>query len=169
MNCKRCQSELPNLLLDAQAAPADVIAHVAGCPDCAAKLNQLRATMKTLDHWTAPAPSAYFDTRLYARLREEIAAPPEGFFERLRSRLLFNSNHHLRPLMAGALALVLIAGGGTYAGLDFYHPQQQESAAVNDLQILDKNAQAIDQMSVLLQDDDQNGGGAQAASQQMNP
>jgi hypothetical protein len=168
MNCKRCQSELPNLLLDAQAVPSAVFAHVAGCPVCAAQLNDLRATMNTLNHWTAPAPTAYFDTRLHARLREEMAAPPEGFFERLRSRLLFNTNHQLRPLMAGALALVLIAGGGTYAGFDFYHPQQQESAAVNDLQILDKNAQAIDQMSVLLQDDEQNDGGAQT-TQQMNP
>jgi hypothetical protein len=55
------------------------------------------------------------------------------------------------------MALLLIAGGGTFSVTSLSHPQQAQSvraaAAVNDLQILDKNEQAMQQMDQLLDDD----------------
>lgn len=100
-----------------------------------------------------PEPSPYFDQKLAVRLREEQALAPAGWFERLKSRLLFNTGRQLRPALAGALALVLIVGGGTFADMSgFLHPKPQVSAAVEDLQILDKNDQALQTMDQLLQD-----------------
>jgi hypothetical protein len=67
---------------------------------------------------------------------------------------LFNTGRQFRPVLAGALALILLAGGGTFANLSgFSHSKPQASAAVQDLQILDKNDQALQAMDQLLQDD----------------
>ena len=73
----------------------------------------------------------------------------------MRSRLLLNTGRQFRPAVAGALALILLAAGGTFADLSgFLHPAKaQVSATVNDLQILDKNDQALQTMNLLLQDD----------------
>ncbi len=124
--------------------------------------------MELLDAWKAPEPSAYFDQKLAVLLREEQGKAPAGWLERLRERFLFNTGRQFRPVLAGALALVLILGGGTYAGVSGYHAsglgsgQVEASATVNDLQILDKNDQAIQQMDQLLQDDDAGDSGAAA-------
>jgi hypothetical protein len=138
-------------------AAVAVQTHVDSCPACAAhfteQLDALRSTMKLMDNWTAPAPSPFFDTRLHARLREEIAAAPAGLWERLRTRLAFNTSFQLRPAAASALAILLLAGGGSYAGFNALHPRQpQVSAAVEDLQSLDKNDQTIAAMDQLLDD-----------------
>jgi hypothetical protein len=158
-NCKACRSRLPDLLLDPASVPAAIEAHVADCADCREELASLRATFAALDAWTAPEPSPFFDTRLHARVREAQAAPPEGFFERLRSFLLFSTGRQLRPALAGALALALIARGGSFIGvygIPGSHPATA-SATVNDLKLLDNNAQALQQMDQLLDDssDDQ--------------
>jgi outer membrane murein-binding lipoprotein Lpp len=157
MNCQRCQNELATLLLDpANPAAAAVQAHVNDCASCAAELNALRATMSLMDEWTAPAPSPFFDTRLHARMRE-VDSAPASLWERLRSRWAFN----LRPVAAGALAILLLAGGGSYAGFNALHPHQtQVSAAVQDLQSLDKNDQTIATMDQLVDDDGSNDSGA---------
>jgi hypothetical protein len=152
-DCKTCRSHLPDLLLDpAAAARADLSAHLVACADCRNELAQLRSTFALLDEWKAPEPSPFFDSRLQARLREAVAAQPEGFWERARSFLLFSTGRQLRPAMAGALAVILLAGGGgTFA--TFYTPGAQNtpvSATVNDLKILDNNAQAEQQMDQLL-------------------
>ena len=157
-NCKACRSRLPDLLLDPASVPAAIEAHVADCADCREELASLRATFAALDAWTAPEPSPFFDTRLHARVREAQAAPPEGFFERMRSFLLFSTGRQLRPALAGALALALIASGGTFIGVYGPHnPPPAASATVNDLKLLDNNAQALQQMDQLLDDssDDQ--------------
>ena len=175
MNCQRCQNELATLLLDpanpaAVAVNNAVAAHIAGCSACAVELNSLRATMALMDEWTAPAPSPFFDTRLHARLREEIAAAPAGFWERMRSRFLFNMNLQMKPIAAGALAIILLAGGGSYAGFNALHPHATEvSASVQDLQILDKNDQAISTMNQLLDDGSSDDSGDQDSGSQQNP
>jgi hypothetical protein len=157
MNCKTCQTALPDLLLD-PAAPANAAAraHVAACADCAQQLAALEATVALLDTWQAPEISPYFDQKLAVRLREEQAAPAPGWFERLRTRLLLNTGRQFRPAMAGALALVLVAGGGGVGLSTFSHPHTAPatplSATVNDLQILDKNEQALQQVDQLLQE-----------------
>ena len=156
MNCKSCQNSLPDLLLDA-AAPTNAAAreHLAACPACDEEFRSLKATFDLLDSWKAPEPSLYFDQKLAVRLREEQANPPAGFFEKLRARLLFNTGRQFRPALAGALALAVIVGGGTALDLSVARPgtHVQPSATINDLQILDKNEQAIQTMDQLLQDD----------------
>ena len=155
MNCKDCQSVLSDLLLD-PGAPSNAAArsHLETCAGCNQEFRSLEATFALLDTWEAPEPSPYFDQKLAVRLREERARAPEGWFERLKSRLLFNTGRQFRPALAGALALILLVGGGTFADLSgFSHSTPQASAAVQDLQILDKNDQALQAMDQLLQED----------------
>ena len=157
MNCHTCQAELPELLLDPAIDSHAVHAHLAACPDCQKEFASLKATFALLDAWQAPEPSLYFDQKLAVRMREELANPPEGFFERMRSRLLFNTGRQFRPALVGTMALLILLSGGTFAGLstlpDHHAAKVQASATVDDLQILDKNDQAIQQMDQLLQED----------------
>lgn len=156
MICHDCKSALPELLLD-PSAPGNAAAreHLKSCSACNEEFQSLEATFALLDNWKAPEPSPYFDQKLAVRLREERELPPAGWFERMRSRLLFNTGRQFRPAIAGALALALLIAGGTFADFSgFPHPAKtQVSATVNDLQILDKNDQALQTMSILLQDD----------------
>lgn len=127
----------------------------------------MQATFAALDSWAAPDPSPWFDSRLMARLREEQAAAPESFLERLRSTLLFSTGRQLRPVLAGALAIALAVSGGTALTVShLLHPGTVEaSATVQDLQIIDHNDQALQTMDQLLQDDiSDDGGNAPPAS-----
>jgi hypothetical protein len=162
INCKTCQSHLPDLLLEDgyQDAHPELAGHLSSCEPCSTELKELRATYALLDAWPAPEPSPYFDSRLQARLREATAARPEGIFERLYSYLTFSTGRQLRPALTGALMLVLVLGGGTYAG--FYEhavrtTAQPASATVNDLRIMDNNAQALQQMDQLIDTGDDSG------------
>ncbi len=161
--CRTCQDALPDLLFEEHSAAARAAqSHLLTCEACRVELASLQATSSLLDTWTAPEPSAWFDGRLHARLRELQAAEPEGFLERLRSRLLFSSNRQLRPVLAGGLALLLAISGGTVALTAYeHHTAPQASATVQDLQILDRNDQALQTMDQLLDDngsDDDSGG-----------
>ena len=163
MNCTQCQTALPDLLLDPGSKEAQAAqVHLADCFVCHEELAQLRGAFASLDEWIAPEPSPWFDSRLMARLRDEQAAAPESFFERLRSTLLFSTGRQLRPALAGALALVLAVSGGTALTVSHVlHPQAVEaSAAVQDLQIIDRNDQAFQTMDQLLQDDSTDDGGS---------
>lgn len=153
MNCKTCNAHLPDLLLEDgyEAAHPEIAAHLKECESCAKELAELRATYALMDEWIAPEPSPYFDSRLRARVREAAEAQPEGLFERLYAFLTFSTAFHMRSAMAGALMLVLLIGGGSFAGFEFANRSQPKpSAAVNDLTILDNNAQALQQMDQLL-------------------
>jgi hypothetical protein len=154
MNCKDCQSVFLDLLLvPGAAANAAANSHIESCAKCRQKLKSLEATFALLDTWKGPEPSPYFDQKLSVRLREEQTLAPAGWFERLKSRVLFNTGRQLRPALAGALALVLVIGGGTFAGVSgMHHSTSQTSATVQDLQLLDKNDQALQTMDQLLQD-----------------
>jgi len=155
IDCTKCREHLAELLLDdAYAASRPEFAeHMKGCEGCAAELAQLRATFAVLDSWTAPELTPYFDAKMHVRLREELAAPPAGLWERMRSFMIFSTGRAMRPMMAGALALLMVAGGGGVV-LGVYQPQPvvpaAASPAVNDLRILDRNAQALQQMDQLL-------------------
>jgi len=157
-NCAGMEAKLADLLLDARPAPAKVQAHVAECEKCQAELAQLKATMNALDAWEAPEPSPYFLTRLGARMREEREAAPAGWFAGMisgaRARIAYGPGLHVRPLAAMALTVMLLVGGGTYLGVtDWMQPAQQQpganAAVVHDLQIIDSNAQLLDQMDAL--------------------
>lgn len=167
MNCRDCQSVLPDLLLD-QTAPSNAAAreHVQSCAACQQEFVSLEATLALLDDWKAPEPSPYFDQKLAVRLREEQALAPAGWFERLRSRLLFNTGRQFRPAITGALGLVLLVAGGAVANIANFshHNEVKVSAAVTDLQILDKNDQALQTMDQLLQEDSSGDDGSAKSS-----
>jgi hypothetical protein len=154
--CNGMDSKLADLLLDPNAVPAKVKAHVEECAGCREELAELAGTMALLDTWEAPEPSPYFLSRLDARMREERQAAPEGWFARLRDRLTYGPSMHVRPLAAMALAVMLLVGGGTYMGVNdmngFSTPGATASAqpaVVHDLQTLDNNAQLLDQMEAM--------------------
>ena len=67
---------------------------------------------------------------------------------------------HLRPIAVGALALLIIIGGGTFAGLMSSNTAApiKTSAAVEDLKSLDDNAQVFQQLNSLDQNDQDDSG-----------
>jgi len=155
-HCARMESKLRDLLLDPTSASARVRSHVAECEGCRKELEELKAAMGLLDSWKAPEPSPYFLTRFEARMREQREAEPAGWLAsrlaRLRAGFTYGSGLHARPLAAMALTIVLLLGGGAYLGItDWNQTSQQagQAAVVHDLQILDNNAQLLDQMEEL--------------------
>ena len=160
-NCAGMDDKLADLLLDPHAAPAKVQTHVAECSRCQGELEELKATMRVLDAWEAPEPNPYFLTRLGARMREEREAAPAGWLAgaiaRLRANLTYGPGLHARPLAAMALTVILLVGGGTYLVVtDWVQPSQPspQAAVVSDLQIMDNNAQVLDQMEALSSNQD---------------
>jgi hypothetical protein len=157
MESKLPESKLMDMLLDPASAPAKVQDHVAQCEGCRGQLDELRATMGLLDTWQVPEPNPYFLTRFQARMREEREAAPAGFlagwFARMRTRIAYGPGLHARPLAAMALTAVLLLGGGTYLDVAVWNAPVQadnrDAAVVHDLQILDNNAQVLDQMDAL--------------------
>ena len=168
-DCKAYRTQLPDLLLQEgyDAAHPELAAHSASCAPCRAELTELRHTFALLDEYKAPEPSAFFDTRLHARLREAQAAAPEGFWERVRSFLQFSTGRSFRPAVAGALAAVLVLGSGGTA-LQMRHLRasgsSEASSAIVDLKVLDNNEQAEQQMGQLLDQSGSEDGDAQPAS-----
>jgi anti-sigma factor RsiW len=152
IDCKSCREHLADLLLDeSYAARPEMAAHLEACAGCSSELAELKATFAMLDHWEAPEPTPFFDTKLKARLREAVASEPESLWQRMRSFLLFSTGRSLRPAMAGALALAMIAGGGgVLIGVHQQAVPVAASPTVNDLKIMDNNAQALQQMDQLL-------------------
>ncbi|HVW77639.1 MAG TPA: hypothetical protein VHB45_08505 [Alloacidobacterium sp.] len=161
MICRKVKANLADLLLDPESVSVDVHKHLRECADCREELQSLEATMGLMDAWHAPEPSVYFDSKLAVRLREEQRSEPAGVFERMRARILFGSNVHLRPIAVGALALLIIIGGGTYADLmtsSHSGTPAKVSATVQDLQSIDDNAQVFQQLNSLDQDDQSDSG-----------
>jgi hypothetical protein len=147
------ESRLADLLLDPDSAPLKVREHVEQCAPCRAELAELKATMALLDTWQLPEPNPYFMTRLDARMREERQAAPAGWFARLRARLEYGPSMHVRPLAAMALTVMLLIGGGSYLSISQWEQPavqpSQTAAVVGDLQVLDNNAQLLDQMEAM--------------------
>jgi hypothetical protein len=155
MDCKKFEIELEDLVLTPGTTPSvEAVAHMKACPPCTEEYIGFQQTFSMLDTWKAPEPTPYFDQKLAVLLREEQAAPHMGWFESLMTRLRFNTGRGFRPAMAGALALVLVCGGGSLAFLPTGHPPVTASATVTDLQVLDRNEQAFQQMDELQQNDD---------------
>jgi anti-sigma factor RsiW len=155
MNCREVNSKLADLLLDSAEAHVNARRHLEGCAGCRKELAELRATMNLMDEWAVPEVNAFFDAKLLARLRAERQATPAGFWERLRARVQYGSSMRMQPLMAGALAIIFLAGGGTYFDLAVYNQRPQESATVRDLQSLDGNYQVFQQLDSVDQTVDQ--------------
>jgi predicted anti-sigma-YlaC factor YlaD len=136
MKCDAIQELMLDVAAGAGQATPAMDEHLRACPACASKLVDMRKTMALLDEWQAPEPSPYFDTRLAARMHEERAKP-------VRAAWL---SWFRAPVLAGALALVLMMAGGI--GLYTKGGPRPPNAppvlaargtAVGDLQTLDKN------------------------------
>ncbi len=156
-NCGEMGSKLADLLLDPQSAPASIVAHVEQCDACRSEIEELRATMALMDEWEGPEPSPYFASKLNARFREERETAPAGWLERLRARLTYGPRTHMRPIAAMALTIVLLLGGGAYLGITNWEQPPQapgEAAVVHDLQLLDSNADLLDQMEAITNNQD---------------
>ena len=155
MNCHQIRELLPDLAAGMHASTPDpeVEKHIASCATCAAHLGDLQKTMALLDEWQAPEPSPYFDTRLQARLREEMARPHAAWFRWLRRPAWAMSLAGV--LFAGALAIG--AGSKSYVfeaeGISTKPPSLglpvQPGTAVGDLQALEKNDELYADFDVL--------------------
>src|ERR1700756_27465 len=140
MKCDEIKELMVDVASGAEEATPVMKEHLLGCPACTSKLDDMRKTMALLDEWQAPEPSPYFDTRLAARMREERAKPErKAWFSWVRV-----------PVLAGALALVLMMAGGVnwftrsrtpseVAGKAGPPPVPVVGTAVGDLQTLGKN------------------------------
>jgi anti-sigma factor RsiW len=130
MNCNDVRENLVDVLAGEQAAP-EVTAHLRQCNACTAELDGLRKTMALLDEWEAPAPSPYFVSRVQAHVREERekTAARSGFLAWLR-----------RPVLAGSLATLLVAGGALYRFVLQQPTSPPVGTAAADVEQLDKNS-----------------------------
>lgn len=157
MDCKGFEGELMEIVLTPEARPsAAAVAHMQACPPCADEYISFQKTFNLLDLWIAPEPTVYFDQKLAVLLREEQAAPRMGWFEGLVTRIRLNTGRNFRPAMVGALSLALVVGGGSVLMVSPLHSgnPSEASATVTDLQIIERNEQAFQQLDELQQDDD---------------
>src|SRR5271156_6275721 len=97
MKCEEIREMMPDLASGLMGMSPEIDGHLAGCAACSGKLNEFRRTMALLDEWQAPEPSPYFDVRLRARLREEAARPPAGWWLWIR-----------KPALAVSLAVLMV-------------------------------------------------------------
>lgn len=103
MNCDEIRERIPDVAAGFGELTADETKHLENCTACAGQLKAMRATMELLDEWTTPEPSPYFDVRLQARLREEMAKPQAGWLSWIR-----------RPVLAAALTVLMGVGVGLF-------------------------------------------------------
>jgi predicted anti-sigma-YlaC factor YlaD len=144
MNCRNIHDQLPDVALGTTPVSPEVEAHLADCRDCAGTLQALRSTMKLLDEWEAPEPSAFWDVRMQARLREEQQKASVGWLQWLR-----------RPALSVAAAFALVIGIGLVQAGHFMHtgdnppPAASVGTPVADLQFLDKNSDLLQNFDAL--------------------
>lgn len=142
MKCDQIRESMPEVAAGFGEFTVEQGRHLESCAACAEELKSLRATMAVLDEWQTPEPSPYFDVRLQARLREEMAKPQAGWLQWFR-----------RPVLAAALTVLMGVGVGLFFTRSnvFYHSGDDgqiakgelgppdPGSAVSDLQALDKN------------------------------
>lgn len=143
MKCEEMREMMPDLASGLVQATPEISGHVATCRACASKLEEFRQTMALLDEWQAPEPSPYFDVRLQARLREEMAKPQGGWIGWFRRPVLAAA---LTVLMAIGIGLLFNKGDGIYrpadnvvADNDAASQLAEPGTAVGDLSALDTN------------------------------
>jgi hypothetical protein len=139
MKCEEIHEMMPDLASGLTEMAPEIGGHLAECGACAGKMAEIRHTMALLDEWRVPEPSPYFDVRLQARLREEMAKPQADWLAWFR-----------RPVLAAALTVLMAVGVGLFfsKGSGVYRSGDDEVAvvdpaepgtAVSDLQALEKN------------------------------
>jgi len=146
MDCKHIQEVLPDLAAGMGASTPEVEKHIASCKACSAQLRDFQKTMALLDEWQAPEPSPYFDTRLQARLREDMARPVGGWYRRFLPGLW------ARPAWVASVAAVIFAVVFGIGNKSYFVQMEaiatkppalmlpvQPGTAVGDLEALQKN------------------------------
>jgi hypothetical protein len=113
MDCKEIHELLPDLAAGMEASTPEIEKHIASCAACSAKLHDFQKTMALLDEWQAPEPSPYFDTRLEARLREEMARPPIPWY-RQWTQSIFMRPAWIMSVAAVIFMAALVAGNRAY-------------------------------------------------------
>lgn len=140
MKCEEIRESMPDLASGLMEVTPQIGEHLSGCGACTGKMEEFRQTMALLDEWKAPEPSPYFDVRLQARLREEMAKPQAGWMVWFRRPMLAAA---LTVLMGIGVGLFVTKGGGMYGSgenvvADSAQPVEAGSA-VGDLQALETN------------------------------
>jgi len=149
MNCDEMRERIADVAAGLGEMNPGESQHVASCAACAGKLAEFRQTMALLDEWKAPEASPYFDMRLQARLREEIAKPQVGWLQWFR-----------RPVLAAALTLLMGIGVGTFFvrgwqgspdgdSLSGNFGMAEPGTAVSDLQALESNHEQYSDLELL--------------------
>ena len=148
MKCEEIGKRMADVAAGLCQATAEESLHLASCAACEEQLNAMRATMSLLDEWQTPEPSPYFDVRLQARLREEMARPQVSWLYWFR-----------RPVLAAALTVLMGMGVGLFFTRTggFYNPEadtpiaevSEPGTAVSDLQALDKNHELYSDFELL--------------------
>jgi hypothetical protein len=140
MNCSQIRGLLPDIAAGMASQTHEVATHVTSCAACAAKLQGLRQTMALLDEWRVPEPSPYFDTRVNARVREEMRRPVPAWHWVRRPALALS-------FAAAVVAATFLVSSRSYfvqiESINTKPPEIQVPAqpgtAVGDLQALEKN------------------------------
>lgn len=137
MKCEEIRERMPDVAAGFSEVTTEESHHLAGCSVCKEQLKSMKATLALLDEWQTPEPSPYFDVRLQARLREEMAKPQAGRLHWFR-----------RPVLAAALTVIMGVGVGMFFTRgDRAHRTDVAKTdvstgpgtAVSDLQTLEKN------------------------------
>jgi hypothetical protein len=133
MKCEEIHERMPDVAAGFSQLTTEESNHLTSCSPCAKQLKEMRATMAVLDEWQAPEPSPYFDVRLQARLREEMAKPQQARW----------MHWFRRPVLAAALTIIMGVGIGWYftyqPGVAPPLPPPAPGSAVSDLQTLENN------------------------------
>ncbi len=137
MKCEEVRERMPDVAAGFSDPTTAESNHLASCTSCAEQFKAMQQTMSLLDEWQVPEPSPYFDIRLQARLREEMAKPQTSWVLRW----------FRQPVIAAALTVIMGIGVGMFfsQGGRIHNPQPilaenaAPGSAVSDLQTLDKN------------------------------
>ena len=146
MKCKDIFELMPELSAGLDAGTPEVNEHLQSCGACAGKMNEFRQTMALLDEWQAPEPSPYFDVRLRARLREEAARQPVGWWQWIRKPALAVS---LAVLMVMSITLFRTDAGRNPTSDGPQAMAAEPGTAVGDLQALDRNHELYSEFEIL--------------------
>jgi hypothetical protein len=151
MKCEEIRERMPELASGMVEVTPEIGGHLAECGGCAARMEEFRQTMALLDEWQAPEPSPYFDVRLQARLREEMAKPQAGWLAWFRRPVLATA---LTLLMGVGVALFFSDGGGykrsdNVVAVNDGASQSEPGSAVSDLQSLEKNHEIYSDFDLL--------------------
>src|SRR5450755_2972001 len=142
MNCNQIRERMPEVAAGFSEPTMDEGKHLESCGACAEEMKAMRATMALLDEWQVPEPSPYFDMRLQALLREEMAKPQAGWLQWFS-----------RPVMAAALTVIMGVGIGLFVTRgrisDPGQPVAEIGTAVSDLQTLDKSHEMYSDFELL--------------------